>query len=99
MFARVLDPARKLRARRHGPGWIVGKTKVNQIDMFLRRIRNEIVVGSARQIENAFIPTFARRATCVSSHHVRVDIDGIDRIGNRHSVVAENVQDVTAIAF
>src|SRR3954451_15047491 len=31
VFVRIIDPARKLRARCHCTSWIVGKTKINQI--------------------------------------------------------------------
>ena len=100
MFARVFDPARELRARRHRAGRIVRKTKINQIDMFLRWLGNEIVFRCARQIDDPFVAAVFPGRPRVAGHHVGVDVNRINRIGERDFVlVAENIEDVTAIAF
>ena len=100
MFARVGDPMRELRARCHSPGRIVRKTKIDQIDMFLWRLGNKIIFRRAWQIHEAFIAAVLPTGPRVPSHHICVDIDRINRIGDGDLVlVAENVEDVAAIAF
>ena len=100
MLTRVINPAGKLLARRDRAGRVVGKTKINEIDMFLWRLGNEIVFGRAWQINDAFVTAVFSRRARVTGHHVGVDIDRINRIGDRDFVlVAENIEDVPAIAF
>src|SRR5947207_3678002 len=47
MIPRVLDPTRQLRTRCHRAGWIIGKTKINDVRVFPRRFRNEIILNRA----------------------------------------------------
>ena len=100
VLPRVIDPARKLFARRHRAGGIVWKTKINKIDMFLRRFGDKFVFRVARQINDSFVASvFARRAG-VTGHHVRVDVNRVNRIGDRDFVlIAKNIENKTAIAF
>ena len=100
MLARIVDPTRELRARRYCPGWIVGKAQINQIDMFLRRLGHKIVFRCAGQIENAFVVAVSPWRTGVASHHICVDVNRIDWIGDGHLVlIAEDIENETAIAF
>ena len=68
--------------------------------MFLWGLGNKTVFRRTRQIDNAFITAVLFHRAGVARHHVRVDINRINRIGNRDFVlVAEDIEDVTAIAF
>jgi len=98
--ARVIDPPRELFSRCNGSGWVIRKTEINKIGVFSRWIGDKSILSCARQIQNSFVaPIFSCRPTA-ARHHVRIDVDRIYRIGDRDSVlIAENVEDVTAIAF
>src|SRR4030095_9212174 len=74
MSARVIDPARELRARCDGTSWIVWKTKINEIDMLVRRLRNEIVFRSTGQITNPLVAPILSRRRRVARHHVFVPL-------------------------
>jgi hypothetical protein len=68
--------------------------------MLLRRLGHKIIFFRARQIENPFVAAVFRAVAGVAGHHVCIDINRINRIGDRHLVlIAENIQDITAIAF
>ena len=100
VLARVIDPARELRARCDGTSWIVWKTKIDEIDMLLRRLGHEIVFRRAGQIMNALVAAILSCRARVARHHVCVHVHRIDRIGDRDFVLAaENIEDVTAIVF
>ena len=100
VFARVRDPRRKLLAHGYGAGWIIRKTEINQIDVFLRRLGDKIIFRRAAQIKKPFVAAVFSRGAGIAGHHVRIDIGRIDRIGNRDFVLLpENVEDVTAITF
>src|SRR5205807_2902893 len=55
VFARVRDPRRKLLAHGYGAGWIIRKTEINQIDVFLRRLGDKIIFRRAAQIKKPFV--------------------------------------------
>src|SRR5207244_3393794 len=100
MVPRVLDPIRQLRTRRHRAGWIVGKTKINDVRVFPRRFRNEIILNRAGQIENAFVAAIGPDWPGVPRHYIGIDVNWIDRIGNRDLILlAQNIENVTAVAF
>ena len=68
--------------------------------MFFWRFGNKSVLDGARQIKNAFVAAISFRPAAVARHHVRVDIDRIDRIGDRDSVlVPKNIENISAITF
>ena len=100
MLAGVLDPTHQLLARCHRTGRIVGETKVNKIDMFLWRLGNKTVFRGAGQINDAFVAAVLLRGAGVTGHHVCIDVDRINWIGNGNFVlIAKNIEDVAAIAF
>src|SRR5947208_13291778 len=100
MLACLLAPAPELRARGPRAGGIVRETKTNQIDMYLWWIGHKIIFCGAGQIEDPFVAAVFPAVASVAGHHVCIDIDRINRIGDRHLVlIAENIEDVTAIAF
>src|SRR5438067_10009384 len=94
VLTRVIDPTLKLFARCDRPGWVVRETKVSKIDMVLWRLGNESVVGGARQVNDPFVAAVRFRRAAVACHYVRVDIDRVNRIGNRDFVlVADKIED------
>src|ERR1700730_6510919 len=96
MLVRVIDPTRELLASCHRPSWIVRKAKINQIDVLLWWIGHEIIFGRAGQIDDSFVAPVLPAVAGVTSHHVRVDVNRIHRIGNGHLVlIPENVENVT----
>ena len=100
MFARVVNPARKLFPGRDGASRIIWKTEIHKIDMLLGRLGNESILGRARQVNDPLVAAIRFCRAAVARHHIRVDIDRINRIGDGHLVlVTENIEDITAIAF
>ena len=100
MLARVLDPVVQLLPRRDRTGRVIWKTEINKIDMFLWGLGNKIVFRRTRQIDNAFITAVLFHRAGVARHHVGIDVDRVNRIGNGNLVLlAEDIEDVTAIAF
>ena len=76
-----IHPGLKLRFSDGGPGRVVGKTQVNQINVFFRQIRDKAVFPVAFQIGDAFVTPVTKRSGA-AGHHIGVQIDRINRIGN-----------------
>src|SRR5438067_5909137 len=55
MLARVIYPARELRARRHRARRIVRKTKVDDVDGLGGRLGHKSIFRAARQVGDAFV--------------------------------------------
>src|SRR5207244_9231839 len=100
MLARVIDPARELFTRRNGPRRIIGKTEINKIGVFCRWVGDKSVLSCARQIKNSLVaPVFSRRAAA-ARHHVRIDVNQIDRSGARElGLLDQDIQERTANAL
>jgi hypothetical protein len=82
------------------PRWIIGKTKINKIGVFCRWVGNKSVFSCARQIKNSFVAAIFFCRSAVARHHVRIDVNRIYRVGHGDFVlIAEDIEDVTAIAF
>ena len=97
---RVIDPRLELRARRDGAGRVVRKAEIDHVHLFRRRLGDEAVLRGALQIDEPRIRAALVALAGVAGHDVRIDIDGIDRVGDRDAVlVAEDVEDVAAIAL
>src|SRR5689334_9000625 len=100
MLSRIINPVNELFACRNRPSRVVWKTEIDDIDVLFRRLGYEIVLSGAWQIHEPFKTSVLARGTGVPRHHVRVDVNRIYRIGDRDLVlVAQNIQDETAIAF
>ena len=100
MFLRISDPALELGAARDRAGGIVGKAKVYNIGLLVRRARDETVFRAARQVDQSFVAARLIRRPGVSRHHVRIDVNRINWVGNRDPVsVAKHVQNKSAVAF
>src|ERR1043166_978336 len=96
----VFDPAPELLARRDRASRVVWEAKINKIDMFARRLGYEIVIRRARQINDPFVAAIRTRGSGVPNHHVGIDINWVNRIGNRNLVlIAENIENETAVTF
>ena len=96
----VFDPVHELLARRDRASRVVWEAKINKIDMFARRLGHEIVIRRARQINDPFVATILTCGSGVPSHHVGIDINRVNRVGNRDFVlVAENIENETAVTF
>src|SRR4029453_10958543 len=81
-------------------GGVIRKTKINQIDMFCRRLRNKSVLKGARQIKKTFVAAVWLRRSAMARHHIGIDIDRIDRIRDCDFVlIAKNIEDIAAIGF
>src|ERR1051325_6288110 len=100
MFMGVLDPTGKLLAARYGTGRIIGKTKINKIDVLLRWLGGKVVFSSAGHVNDPFVTAVLPRRTGVPGHDIGIDIYRVNRIGDCDFVlVAENIQNKTAIGF
>jgi hypothetical protein len=91
VFVRIIDPARELRARCDGTGWIVWKTKIDEIDMLIRWLGHEIVFRRAGQIINALVAAILSCRARVARHHVCVHVHRIDWIGDRDLVLPPRI--------
>src|SRR3954467_141134 len=99
MGSRVLSPAAQLFAGSDRTRRIVRETEVNQIDRISRRLRNEVRRCCAWQISYPLVTAVLSDRAGVASHHVRIDVDGINRVSNCDPVlIAKDIQNVTAIA-
>src|SRR5437764_7720682 len=68
--------------------------------MFIWRLGNELVFRSAWQISDPFVTAIFPRRPAVPCHYIGIDINRINRIRDCDLVsIAEDVEDVTAIAF
>ena len=100
MFARIIDPTRKLLARCYRTSRIVGETEIHHINLPLRRLGHEIVFHGARQICDSFIAAIIPRTPGMAGHDIGIDINRVNRIGDRDFVLmSKDIQDVAAIAF
>jgi hypothetical protein len=89
-----------LRARRHCAGRIVREAKINDIRVFARRFRHKIILHRAGQIKNAFVAAVGANRAGVARHHIGIDVNRINRVGDGDFVLlAENIEDVTAVTF
>ena len=68
--------------------------------MLFGNVRDEFVRGVARQIEQAGVGAFFIRVAGVASHHVGVDVNRIDGIGDGDDVsFSKDVEDVAGVAL
>ena len=94
------DPARELLARRDRAGRIVRRAEVSNIDRGARRLGLEAVRFVADEVREAGIPTIGTGRIGATCHHVRIDVNRIDRIGDRDlRGMREDLLDVAAIAL
>ena len=85
--ARVFHPRLELRARGHGAGRVVRKAEVNDVHLLCGRLGDEAVLRGALQIDEAGVRAALIRLAGVAGHDVRIDIDGIDRVGDGDAIV------------
>ena len=91
---RIVNPSAQLLLREHCSCWIVGIAEVDHVDMtVLRYLRNKAVLSRAGHIGDVAPPLLLRvfavglEHSGPAYHHVGVDVDGIDGVGNADGVV------------
>ena len=82
----VVHPLAQLFLGNHRSRGVVGVAKIDHIHPLIRNLRNEVVLGITGHVDH-IRPSTVLLNTCPSDHHIRVDIDGIDRIGNANGVI------------
>jgi hypothetical protein len=79
---------------------IVGITKINQIDLFLRKSRNKAIRFVTRQIDQTGISAGSISLAGVTGHNIRININRVNRVHNGNPVLRpENIEDVAAITL
>ena len=97
---RVLHPSLKLGPRGRGPGGVVRRAQVNDVYVLLGRLRNEAVLGGARQVGDPRIGAGGIRLAGVAHHDIGVHIDRVHRIGDGQTIGRpHDVEDCPAIAL
>ena len=107
MLARVRHPRLRARAVHHRARWIIRRAKVNHIgrgyalsSKLARNIGKETVGFGAGEIGDSLISAARQRRAGVADHDIRVDIDGIDRVGHGDAISrAEDFKNRSAITF
>ena len=95
----VGDPGGELGPGSDGAGRIVRETEVDQVGRDARNRGHVAVGGRAVEVGDAQVAAVDVGAGA-AGHDVGVDVDGIDRIGDREAdVVGENLLDVAAVAL
>ena len=98
--ARPRHPRLEVCARHHRAGRVVGRTEIGDLDRRGRRIRNESVALGRGQVGDARIAPLRVGGAGAAGHHVRVDVDRIDRVGDRERrALVEDLLDVAAVLF
>src|SRR5690606_16479915 len=98
--AGVGDPIGELLAGGGGTGGIVGVAQVDEIDPALGNRGDEIILRRAGQVDQSGVGALFIGLTGIPGHHVGVDVDRIDRIGDRDDIVtSENIEDIAGVAL
>ena len=85
-MAHSTAPSGKLRLFQRRAGGVVRIAQVHHVRRRFRQLRHEAVFRRAGQIDDARIGAVLV-AAAAPGHHVRIHIDGIDRIGHGHGAV------------
>jgi len=81
-------------------GGVVRVAEVNEIDLLIGDRGDKLICRRAGQVDEPGVGAFFIGVTGVAGHDVGVDVDGVDRIGDRDDVVvAEDVEDVARVAL
>ncbi len=96
----VIDPGGQVVLRCHGPRRVVRKAQINHIDGPIRRLGDEIILRRGRHIDDPRVLARVIARPGASRHDVRIDINGIDRVGHGHHVLdAENLLHVARVGL
>ena len=82
----VVHPFLQFFLRYHLSRRVVGIAEVYDVNSLVGQCRSEIVFRCARHIYNV-APFAVLHYTCPAYHHVRVDIYGVNRVGDTDAVV------------
>ena len=100
MLLRPGDPGLELRARGDRARRIVRRAQVHDVDTLGRRIGLEAIRLVADEVCQPGVAPVGANRRCTPRHHVRVDVDRIDRIGDGDARgEREDLLDVAAIAL
>src|SRR5580700_278340 len=96
----VVNPRLELLPSCHRTGWIIWKAEIDEIDALLWNLWHKAVCLRTRKINESSVVAELIRWSGVTGHYIGVDVNGVDRIDHCDSIlIAENIQNVTAIAF
>jgi hypothetical protein len=94
-LARVVDPLLERRARHDRAGRVVGIAEVDEVDGPVRQAGQEAVVRGAGKVDDPIEASGGVGGAGAAGHDVAVQVDRIDRIGQRdHAVGREDLLDV-----
>ena len=97
---RVIDPLLERFLRGDRPRRVVRKAQVDQVDFAFGQRRSEIVFGRHRNVNQAGLTAIGVGFARAACHHVRVDINRVDRVRDGDGVVrSEDVQNVSGVAL
>ena len=100
VFVCVVDELLQGFAAEHRTGRVVRAAKVDQLHRFLGQIRLEIVFGSRSKVGYLRKMSVTLQHTGTASHHVRVQIDRVNRVRNRNLYIfCKKFLDVCDIAL
>ena len=107
VLERVRNPRFHARAVHHGASWIVRRAEIDDVGRGLtrgiartRHIGEEAIRFGTGQVGDAFVATARDGGTCITKHHIRIDIRRVHRIGDGDAISrAKDFEDVAAVAF
>ncbi len=95
----IVHPLAQLSLWDDHAGWVVGIAEVYHIYAMVGYLRNKAVALCARHVCN-IAPSPVFKYAGASVHHVRVYVDGIDRVCHGHRVIpSHQFADVSGVAF
>lgn len=96
----VIDPLLQLFPGGDRAGRVVGETEIDDVRLFGRQGRDEVVCLGAGEIDDPLVVALLVRIAGAADHDVGVVVDRVDRVTDGNPVVqGEDVQNVGAVAF
>ena len=101
LLAGVGHPLRQRLLGDDGARRVVRVAQVDEIDRPIRQRRAEAVLGGTRQVDEAVVAAGALvQGAGAPGHHVAVDVDRIDRVGEgHHTVGGKQLLDIGGVAL
>ena len=100
VFAGVVHPLLQFVSGERGARWVVRAAEVNHVRAAVGQRGGEAVFLRRGEIDDAFKMSVRAKLPRASRHDVRVEIDGIDGVGDcDDGVLGKNFLDIAAIAF
>ena len=96
----IIDPSGQGLPRRYGSRWVIRIAQIDKIDVRRRKCRHEVVLGCDGEINEASEPACLVGPSGPAGHHVRVDVNRIDGIGDGDHVLGpEDIEDIPRVAL